>query len=486
MALRWSDCPARTSVSHRGRIIALLAAGCGIVLIALAQPFVESNAEWRVPGATCAFSAVAITLAAAYLAGGTAWLRHFAFPMLFFLIAVPWPSVPESRVMSFLMNHNAQACVEALQWMGFEASQRGNLISLPSGILEVEEACSGIRSLQSGIMVSLLFGEFFRLRVSGRILLVLTGLGAALVGNALRTLALAWIASGSGTQSVAAWHDPAGFAILLSTMATVGIVGRLLSLRLKHEARAQAGGGRKFPMCEVASWRPAALAICGIWLLALAGTEVWYRVHDVTGMQPANAWTFSKRAPQDGVQAVPISAATYGLLNKPDISFSEQWADEDGLHWRAFFFRWGAGHTAIELQMTGHDPRFCLRSMGMVLRKTYAPGFVEAAGFRIPFRKYLFYDGSYPLYVFHAVVKDESDDRIPFDGQGDYTTSGRLRWVLAGRRSHGLKVLEIAVWGASDLADAERRLRGQLEKRVKPTDGARKPNVGKIETAQKD
>jgi hypothetical protein len=42
------------------------------------------------------------------------------------------------------------------------AVQHGNVIEVKSGLLGIDEACSGIRSLQATVMVSLFLGELYR------------------------------------------------------------------------------------------------------------------------------------------------------------------------------------------------------------------------------------------------------------------------------------------------------------------------------------
>src|SRR5215813_5068184 len=49
-----------------------------------------ANPDWRLVSWTMALVAAIISLCAIHLAGGRTWLRHFAFPVLFFLVAVPW------------------------------------------------------------------------------------------------------------------------------------------------------------------------------------------------------------------------------------------------------------------------------------------------------------------------------------------------------------------------------------------------------------
>ena len=109
--------------------------------------------------------------------------------------------------MGFFMEKNAMAALEILHWLGYEAMRRGHLITLPTGTLGVEEACSGVRSLQSGIMASLFLGEIFRFSGFFRIVLVSIAILVALLGNLLRTTILSIIASNEGVNAVEKWHD---------------------------------------------------------------------------------------------------------------------------------------------------------------------------------------------------------------------------------------------------------------------------------------
>src|SRR5207253_7109551 len=102
---------------------------------------------------------------------------------------------------------------------------------LPSGLVGVNEACSGVRSLQTSIMIGLLFGELKRLSLWQRIFLVVAGVGIALFANFLRVLFLVSMASRAHDVSVVnKWHDLAGYGILvlvfLGTMWMAAKLGR--------------------------------------------------------------------------------------------------------------------------------------------------------------------------------------------------------------------------------------------------------------------
>src|SRR6185437_11345655 len=103
------------------------------------------------------------------------WLRHFAFPFLFFLVAIPWPVQIEEVIIQDLMRAVTAINVIFLQLVGIPALQHGNVIEVGNGFIGVEEACSGVRSLQATFMISLFLGELYLFNVGRRFILVLVG-----------------------------------------------------------------------------------------------------------------------------------------------------------------------------------------------------------------------------------------------------------------------------------------------------------------------
>src|ERR1044071_4917533 len=109
----------------------------------------EANPDWRLLSWAMALSAGVITACGIYLSGGKDWLRHFAFPILFFFVAVPWPTNLEQFVVQGLMRLHPLINVEILNAIGIPAVQLGNVIQVGSGYVGIDEACTGIRSLQA-------------------------------------------------------------------------------------------------------------------------------------------------------------------------------------------------------------------------------------------------------------------------------------------------------------------------------------------------
>ena len=172
-----------------------LAGAAGIFALALLpMRLVEEAApDWRLVSWALAGTVAALSLCAITFAGGRPWLKHFIFPVCFFLVAVPWPVPLEQAVVQKLMRCVASLCVEALSWWGTPAVQHGNVIQISAGSVGVEEACSGVRSLQTTLMIALFLGELFRFALWRRLVLLVTGMALAFACNVGRALALVGI-----------------------------------------------------------------------------------------------------------------------------------------------------------------------------------------------------------------------------------------------------------------------------------------------------
>ena len=142
------------------------------------------------------------------------WLRHFAFSICLIFTVVPWPGDAEMFVIQSLMRVATSFTVEVLNLVNIPALQHGNVVEVKTGLLGIDEACSGIRSLQATLMVSLFLGELYRASWRRRVVLALFGVIIAFLCNVGRTFLLCWFVAKDGIESLPKWHDPAGFTIL--------------------------------------------------------------------------------------------------------------------------------------------------------------------------------------------------------------------------------------------------------------------------------
>lgn len=469
---RWND---RPEAKPPGDLLpnTLLALPPLFFLIGI-QPFFEANPEWRIPGMFGAFSAVAISLILIHALGGRPWLRHFFFPAAFFLIAVPWPRNAEEAFMGFLMEKNAIAALEVLHWCGYEAVRRGNLIALPTGLLGVEEACSGVRSLQSGLMASLFFGEIFRFGHFARGALVFAALGFAVFGNFLRATALSLLASIEGVAAVDKWHDTAGFATLAFTLGSLWIAAYGWHWYRKRKSPPKDAPEPSPAQSVEPRVRAAGVGVFVLAALSLAGTEAWYRLHELNAPPPAG-WTIQEGT--DGTKPVVVADRTRRILFFPE-GFSERFRDAEGRHWQFFYFRWPAGRTAVQA-IDIHNPKTCLGSIGMELVRQLPPIKIRAGGMVLPFNVYIFSDSGRPLLVFHSIIADrqrESHDSLMMEtGSGNTSLGGRWASVASGMRNQGQRLLEAAVWGTDNVDEASAALQRFLEQAIEFSAPSPKP-----------
>ncbi len=169
---------------------------------------------------TIAFIPITLALLVFWFAGGKTLLLAELFPVLFFLAAVPWPPRFEQPITAGLMQVVAAATTALLHWFGILAQTTGGAITLRTGIVGITEACSGMRSLQAGIMFGLAIGEWFLLRPLRRIALLFIAIALALTTNLVRTLALSLQAEWNGIDAVEKIHDLTGtFAVIVLVIA---------------------------------------------------------------------------------------------------------------------------------------------------------------------------------------------------------------------------------------------------------------------------
>src|SRR5437763_5569040 len=273
---RWRNRPAPAPPAATGFPIALILFGATLFL--LIRFLAEANPDWRLLSWLLGLAVVTISLSFLYLTGGRAWLRHFAFPFLFFLVAVPWPVRIEQVIIQDLMRAVTGLNVIFLQLAGVPALQHGNVIEVGSGFIGIEEACSGVRSLQATLMISLFLGELYLFNVGRRFILVIAGAVLAFVCNVVRTGILVWIGTNRGVTGIEAWHDSAGLTILVVCLLGLWIVSLVMMRRGSAAPISRMNETESSPVrlnCK-------ALAVVAVWLILAAGAvQLWYRAHQI-------------------------------------------------------------------------------------------------------------------------------------------------------------------------------------------------------------
>lgn len=455
-----------------------------LVLLLPLRLFEVGNPDWRPLGWLHAAVVVGLTLLVIWRSGGRAWLRHFAFPICFILVAVPWVTPIEAPIVQGLMRVVASIATETLALFGVPAQLEGSVIRISSGVVGVNEACSGVRSLQTSLMIGLLFGELKRLAVGPRVALVAAAAAIAFVANCARAFFLVWIAASRGVSAVDQWHDFAGYAILGAVF--LGTIGMAALLARKGESPQKVESGMEKVEIPQSAFRnpqspfllPTSYFLLPLlWLLFVEGAvELWYRAHE-RDLVSTPTWTVRWPESAAGFREVKISDDVRATLRYDDgrqavwpLSLPNN-GEPITNHTRPsatcsmFFFRWEPGTTSI-LRARAHRPDVCLPNTGWRVTGDHGVRLYQVGdGAAIPFRHFTFarpIDGKRELSA-HAFFC-QREDRIPADEAGqfnltagalsDWSRSDRLRVVLQGLRNQGQQVLELVMMTPDDLSGA--------------------------------
>jgi exosortase len=163
---------------------------------------------------------------------GREHLRVLAFPLAFLLLMIPLPAIIFNKIAFPLQLLASQIGETAIAAAGIPVLREGNVLQLPTRDLEVAQACSGIRSLVSLLMLAIVLGYFTEKRTGARVLIALAALPIAIAANAAR-VAGTGLASELISPAVAEgfFHTFSGWLMFVVAFAGLMLVQRLIGLR---------------------------------------------------------------------------------------------------------------------------------------------------------------------------------------------------------------------------------------------------------------
>jgi exosortase len=498
--LRWQDRPDESrneKVKSRKRLfVAITIALVAVLLLLPLRLFEIANPDWRPLSWLHALAVVALTLVFLWWIGGEPWLRHFAFPVSFFLIAVPWPTGIEVPVIQGLMRLVATVATEVVRLVGIPAQLEGNLIRVSSGLVGVSEACSGVRSLQTSLMIGLLFGELKRLSILRRAALVAIAAAIALAANFFRAVFLVWIAARQNLVAVSRWHDFAGYSIValvfLGTMAAGWRLGK------KGESRKAKVEDRESLVTRHSSHitssfpHPLAFIFLLVWvLLGEFAHAAWYRAHEAN-LVASTPWKVQWPRSAPRFHEIKIDEDARRIL-RFDHEHAASWlavSSQSQAHvgptiWSGYFLRWEPGRNSALLANL-HRPDVCLPSIGW--RQVADSGvrdYPVTPSFALPFRHFEFqrpqpHNSAQAAHAFYCLWEDRAGAptagaaKLPqmSGSQSTWTRQERLQAVLEGRRHLGQQVLELVLMAPRriDTAEAEQEFATLLPGVIKLTE----------------
>jgi exosortase len=397
-------------------------AGLCACLMIPTRVILEANPDWRAAIWWSAGLTIVFTFAVLFDIGGLNFVRHFTFPVLFVLTAVPWPYRLESPLTITFMKIASFISSELLNLFGAIVVQRGTVLETQYGPIGIDEACSGIKSFQAMLLLGLFLSELSGLRGLKRFYPVLLGWVFAFTINIGRMIALALIVTQFGLSALESWHDTIGTtAFVLTGILLVGAV-----VRPPTEEAVRRSGANPLGF----AWQPCCVITPLCFLALFAGGELlnwwWYDTASAGRRQP---WTVRWSSLGEEAKTLDISKQIFSKL-QCDSGSAKWWFSADGHRWIAYFFEWEPGIRA-SFARNEHAPEICLPASGrkLMLDNGYQRFFLGDDVLSV--RHQVFDDFGQPLNVFFIMEgsgisnSDESLDSASF--------RGRLRSVL--RRS---------------------------------------------------
>ncbi len=407
-----------------------------------------SNPEWRLLNWMMFLPSVVLTLAWFLGSGGLPSLKRVVFPIFFVATSIPLLLSWDLRAATFLQAKVSHFVQETLLLAGRSADIEGNLIRLSNCTVGVDQACSGIRGLQSSIVVSLFLGQFLRLRIPVRLVLVATSVLFAFIMNLFRASLLAHISASKGSDLASKWHDPIGIAESLGTLfllcLLIFLLVRFAKIPHTFNINDTTHGSFNFVLRPF----PKGLGIfAAIWFpLCLLCSAFWYGSNEkAIPDSPKVLVDFHSHTRKFEKQN--ISEAIRSQLNYSE-ALSANWISDKGLRFLGFYCRWEQG-SGSPLALAVHTPEVCLQLRGYRLIQKYQEvpirfPFLEAP---VPFEAYTFSYQSETIHIFRCYWPDKLlDGRFPgFPSQG-YNTTGRIKATIKGYRNPGATMVAIGIF----------------------------------------
>jgi exosortase len=397
----------------------------------------QANPDWSLVAWVLTAEIAGLSLCTMYWIGGRPWLRHFAFSICLIAAATPWPTFLEGKIVRVLKELSTVLTVGALNLWHLDAVRHGSLIELRTGVVGLDEACSGIQSVQATLMMTLFLGELYQASIRRRAGLLISGAVIAFLCNGVRTFSLAAVAAKAGPESVANWHDPLGYLLMAACFLLIIAVSRLISGPLPVLSP---------PLSPLSptSYPYRIIVSLGAWILfILVGTEIWYRLHvPAQTVQWSIVWPIHKSE----FAEIPFSKTELEKL-----AFNRgrgaEWTEADGSHWVAYFFKWAQGPSWSRILARGHRPEVCFPAAGYKACGDHGMIEVQTEGLSLPFHALDFDDGVRKSYVFFCLWEDGVKNSDRFGHEDRWTQLTRLRSVLLGQRRLGQQTLEIVISG---------------------------------------
>jgi exosortase len=231
-----------------------------------ASIFASVRSDWRVSAGVIAFGlalllvplppgdsnsflwvriAAIVTLVIAGFLGfyGPRSFRAALFPLLFLAFMIPLPDAVLNGAVSVLKRGSTETVAILFTLTGTPFHREGYIFSLPTFVIEVADACSGIRSSIALVLTCLLAGHMFLRKAWTKAVLVVMVLPLTILKNGIRIVSLCLLATHVDPRFLTGQlHHDGGIVFFMLALALLFPVFAFLC---KSEAKSSAPQARR-------------------------------------------------------------------------------------------------------------------------------------------------------------------------------------------------------------------------------------------------
>lgn len=163
---------------------------------------------------------------------GAEVLKRMALPIGYLFLMVPIPYIIYDSFAFPLKLFVTKVSVIALKLMGIVVLREGNIIMFPNIVLEVADACSGMRSIMSLLALSVAVAFVGNFSTTRKWIIVASAIPIAIITNAGRVIVTGVLSQFFGAAAAEGFfHEFAGLAVFAFAMAM--LIGLAALLRRK-------------------------------------------------------------------------------------------------------------------------------------------------------------------------------------------------------------------------------------------------------------
>ena len=154
---------------------------------------------------------------------GAAITRGLWFPLAYLLYMIPLPKISIIYITFWLKLLVASLAAAFVDAVGIPVLLDGAYLALPNGVIEIENACSGLRSLIALTALGAIYAYLAPLSTAGKWILLVVSVPIALAANLMRVIAMVLVSYRYGPRGSAFEWTDFTTGLLVFALAVLGL-----------------------------------------------------------------------------------------------------------------------------------------------------------------------------------------------------------------------------------------------------------------------